>query len=206
MSTGTPRDQEELAWRGTRDSGGGGGQGDDEDLDWIRYLTGGGSGPSDDSSPDDGPRRSVRARFASRKPSGGPEASADDRPEAEAPRRGRGRGRAADPEPEPQREDRGRGQQRRGDRHRADAGSAGPTGAHDTGWPDPRGGGGQRSGWASDPREVAPRQPQASQDAGWGYSDQGWGGSRPEADSPSAGPPGFRPDLSQGTAADAPDP
>ena len=35
MSTGSPRDQE-LAWRETRDSGGAGGQSDDEDLDWIR--------------------------------------------------------------------------------------------------------------------------------------------------------------------------
>ena len=69
MSTGPPRDQEELAWRETRDSGGAGGQSDDEDLDWIRYLTGGGSGSSSDFSSDEAPRRSVRARFA-RKSSG----------------------------------------------------------------------------------------------------------------------------------------
>ena len=69
MSTGPPRDQEELAWRETRDSGGAGGQSDDEDLDWIRYLTGGGSGSGSDFSSDEAPRRSVRARFA-RKSSG----------------------------------------------------------------------------------------------------------------------------------------
>ena len=134
MSTGSPRDQEELAWRETRDSGGAGGQSDDEDLDWIRYLTGGGSGSGSDFSSDEAPRRSVRARFARKSSgeseSGGPSENDAGGPAAEPPGRGRARGRPAGPEPEaaaPHREDRGRGHQRRAERHRderhpADAG------------------------------------------------------------------------------------